>query len=204
MMFNLNIIGGFVILCLAHCDALAVPNHYNTLGKPYNTDQASDYNRKASLIKSQEPVQEPRLFQKDFENAEDYQNTADDFDLRQEEETALKYAYLLQLLQEPTRDPLPVIYVESEQVTDNDYHDDVMDKRSGRYYRRYPWKRQNTRYRTYDADSKYMCVPSREDVFRLLLGLHAVSVSGDEQKTVTFCSRKRPAKAVFTNIRFLG
>ncbi|XP_055712174.1 uncharacterized protein LOC129807140 isoform X2 [Phlebotomus papatasi] len=141
---------------------------------------------------------------REIEDLEDDENTLDDFDLRREEEIALKYAYLIQLLQEPARDPLPVIYMESEQVADDDYHDEIMDKRSGRYYRRYPWKRQNTRYRTYDADSKYMCVPSREDVFRLLLGLHAVSVSGDEQKTVTFCSRKRPAKAVFTNIRFLG
>ncbi|XP_055685544.1 uncharacterized protein LOC129791407 [Lutzomyia longipalpis] len=198
MMINLSIIVGFVILCLAHCDAIAVPN----LPPAYNVDHTLDTHGKVPVINLQN--QDNHLTRREINEYDDNQNLLDEFDLRREEETALKYAYLIQLLQEPTRDPLPVIYVESEQVADDDYHDDVMDKRSGRYYRRYPWKRQNTRYRTYDADSKYMCVPSREDVFRLLLGLHAVSVSGDEQKTVTFCSRKRPAKAVFTNIRFLG
>ncbi|KFB44220.1 AGAP008442-PA-like protein [Anopheles sinensis] len=76
-------------------------------------------------------------------------------------------------------------------------------KRSGRYYRRYPWKRQNSRSRTYDAEARYLCVPSREDVFKLLVGLHENRV-GNHQRTVNFCNRKRPAKAIFTNIRFLG
>ncbi|XP_050077916.1 uncharacterized protein LOC126564841 [Anopheles maculipalpis] len=76
-------------------------------------------------------------------------------------------------------------------------------KRSGRYYRRYPWKRQNARSRTYDAEARYLCVPSREDVFKLLVGLHENRV-GNHQRTVNFCNRKRPAKAIFTNIRFLG
>ncbi|XP_055597746.1 uncharacterized protein LOC129747514 [Uranotaenia lowii] len=76
-------------------------------------------------------------------------------------------------------------------------------KRSGRYYRRYPWKRQNSRSRPYDADARYLCVPSREDVFKLLVGLHENRV-GNHQRTVNFCNRKRPAKAIFTNIRFLG
>ncbi|XP_059616717.1 uncharacterized protein LOC132261768 isoform X2 [Phlebotomus argentipes] len=198
-MINSSIIVGFVILCLAYCDAIALPNHYNMI-QTYKSDPAPSSNGKPPLINVQNPGREDISHRGDFDDSAEARN----IDLRQEEEIALKYAYLIQLLQEPTRDPLPVIYVESEQVADDDYHDDVMEKRSGRYYRRYPWKRQNNRYRTYDADSKYMCVPSREDVFRLLLGLHAVSVSGDEQKTVTFCSRKRPAKAVFTNIRFLG
>ncbi|XP_053673596.1 uncharacterized protein LOC128723854 [Anopheles nili] len=76
-------------------------------------------------------------------------------------------------------------------------------KRSGRYYRRYPWKRQNARSRTYDAEARYLCVPSRDDVFKLLVGLHENRI-GNHQKTVNFCNRKRPAKAIFTNIRFLG
>uniref|UniRef100_A0A182WHE6 Secreted protein n=1 Tax=Anopheles minimus TaxID=112268 RepID=A0A182WHE6_9DIPT len=76
-------------------------------------------------------------------------------------------------------------------------------KRSGRYYRRYPWKRQNARSRPYDAEARYLCVPSREDVFKLLVGLHENRI-GNHQKTVNFCNRKRPAKAIFTNIRFLG
>ncbi|XP_058453827.1 uncharacterized protein LOC131431893 isoform X2 [Malaya genurostris] len=77
------------------------------------------------------------------------------------------------------------------------------NKRSGRYYRRYPWKRQNARSRTYDADARYLCVPSRDDVFKLLVGLHENRI-GNHQKTINFCNRKRPAKAIFTNIRFLG
>lgn len=55
----------------------------------------------------------------------------------------------------------------------------------------------------YEAESRYLCVPSREDVFKLLVGLHE-NRNGNNQKTVHFCNRKRPAKAIFTNIRFLG
>uniref|UniRef100_A0A182MZ27 Uncharacterized protein n=1 Tax=Anopheles dirus TaxID=7168 RepID=A0A182MZ27_9DIPT len=87
--------------------------------------------------------------------------------------------------------------IRTEQLTANG------GKRSGRYYRRYPWKRQNARSRTYDAEARYLCVPSREDVFKLLVGLHENRI-GNHQKTVNFCNRKRPAKAIFTNIRFLG
>uniref|UniRef100_A0A182PW84 Uncharacterized protein n=1 Tax=Anopheles epiroticus TaxID=199890 RepID=A0A182PW84_9DIPT len=87
--------------------------------------------------------------------------------------------------------------IRTEQLTPNG------GKRSGRYYRRYPWKRQNARSRTYDAEARYLCVPSREDVFKLLVGLHENRI-GNHQKTVNFCNRKRPAKAIFTNIRFLG
>ncbi|XP_073988315.1 uncharacterized protein [Rhodnius prolixus] len=74
-----------------------------------------------------------------------------------------------------------------------------LTKRS-RYYRRYPWKRQNGRH--YDADG-YLCAPSREDVFQLLMALHDAR-SGRGERTVSFCNRRRPARAVFTNIRFLG
>lgn len=116
---------------------------------------------------------------------------------------------------------------------------DLLMKRSGRYYRRYPWKRQNGRSRTYvsnvcfwfgtsicvfainyvnfvfvfgffshefrryETEARYLCVPSREDVYKLLVGLHE-NRNGNHQTTVNFCNRKRPAKAIFTNIRFLG
>ncbi|KAK5646534.1 hypothetical protein RI129_004998 [Pyrocoelia pectoralis] len=73
-------------------------------------------------------------------------------------------------------------------------------KRS-RYYRKYPWKRQNSR-ETYDAENRYMCQPSKDDVFRLLVALHEARQGNS--RTVNFCNRKRPATAVFTNIRFLG
>lgn len=54
-------------------------------------------------------------------------------------------------------EPMPLVYVEDEpdeapepmySAVDNGIAVQP-DKRSGRYYRRYPWKRQNTRYRTY-------------------------------------------------------
>lgn len=58
-------------------------------------------------------------------------------------------------------------------------------------------------YYRYEADTRYQCVPTRDDVFKLLVGLHE-NRSGNHKKTVSFCNRKRPAKAIFTNIRFLG
>lgn len=57
--------------------------------------------------------------------------------------------------------------------------------------------------RRYEAEARYLCVPSREDVYKLLVGLHE-NRNGNHHKTIQFCNRKRPAKAVFTNIRFLG
>lgn len=48
-----------------------------------------------------------------------------------------------------------------------------------------------------------MCQPSREDVYQLLLALHE-SRSGNRNRTVNFCNRRRPAAAIYTNIRFLG
>ncbi|XP_014286502.1 uncharacterized protein [Halyomorpha halys] len=92
--------------------------------------------------------------------------------------------YLSSLLMDETA-PLPLVY--------------LPEKRS-RYYRRYPWKRQNGR--NYEPDS-YLCTPSRQDVFHLLMALHDAR-SGNQDRTVHFCNRRRPARAIFTNIRFLG
>ncbi|KAJ6649289.1 hypothetical protein Bhyg_04523 [Pseudolycoriella hygida] len=126
-------------------------------------------------------------------------------DIKEEEDIAMKSALLLQLLEKTTIDsPLPLLYVEnqpSEANEDETFYSN--EKRSGRYYRRYPWKRQNSRHRAYEADARYMCVPSRDEVFKLLVGLHE-NRNGNHQRTVHFCNRKRPAKAIFTNIRFLG
>lgn len=147
--------------------------------------------------------------------------------VKEEEDIEIKSELLMKLLEQLPEGPLPIVYIEDaggseatgtatidggadpsgesggdplgqvERFTANG------DKRSGRYYRRYPWKRQNARARTYDADARYLCVPSREDVFKLLVGLHENRI-GNHQKTINFCNRKRPAKAIFTNIRFLG
>ncbi|GJQ67213.1 hypothetical protein Trydic_g8119 [Trypoxylus dichotomus] len=77
----------------------------------------------------------------------------------------------------------------------------LLYKRS-RYYRKYPWKRQNSR-ETYEAENRYLCQPSKDDVFRLLVALHEAR-QGNRGHTIHFCNRKRPASAIFTNIRFLG
>ncbi|XP_055643014.1 uncharacterized protein LOC129779519 [Toxorhynchites rutilus septentrionalis] len=142
----------------------------------------------------------------------------------EEEDIEMKSNLLVRLLEQMPEGPLPIVYIEdasgsanpaASSVGTDDSDDDNDDadqpneftssgnKRSGRYYRRYPWKRQNARSRTYDADARYLCVPSREDVFKLLVGLHENRI-GNHQKTINFCNRKRPAKAIFTNIRFLG
>lgn len=104
----------------------------------------------------------------------------------------------------------PLLYVEdappsgySGEVTEDDDGLPIPWKRS-RYYRRYPWKRQNGRHRAQYSDaSRYMCNPTREDVFQLLVALHEAR-EGNTRRTVNFCNRKRPASTIFTNIRFLG
>lgn len=144
--------------------------------------------------------------------------------VKEEEDIEIKSELLMKLLEQLPEGPLPIVYIEdaggsvaTTMETENgggepSGEDPVGqverftangDKRSGRYYRRYPWKRQNARARTYDADARYLCVPSREDVFKLLVGLHENRI-GNHHKTINFCNRKRPAKAIFTNIRFLG
>ncbi|XP_039438361.1 uncharacterized protein LOC120419664 [Culex pipiens pallens] len=142
--------------------------------------------------------------------------------VKEEEDIEIKSELLMKLLEQLPEGPLPIVYIEdaggsetapAESTGGEPSGEDPVgqverftangDKRSGRYYRRYPWKRQNARARTYDADARYLCVPSREDVFKLLVGLHENRI-GNHQKTINFCNRKRPAKAIFTNIRFLG
>ncbi|XP_055546963.1 uncharacterized protein LOC129731180 isoform X2 [Wyeomyia smithii] len=152
--------------------------------------------------------------------------------IKQEEDIEIKSNLLMKMLEQLPQGPLPIVYVEdaggsgASSAEDESTHGGMGDdtelsnesgvvtdqlqqfsgssnKRSGRYYRRYPWKRQNARSRTYDADARYLCVPSRDDVFKLLVGLHENRI-GNHQKTINFCNRKRPAKAIFTNIRFLG
>ncbi|XP_060666547.1 uncharacterized protein LOC132798631 isoform X1 [Drosophila nasuta] len=149
-------------------------------------------------------------------------------DLRAEQELVDKSALLMKMLEDPTLDTLPLVYVEEEEpaaitaVAGNDDYPELetglqslvlgqtKPKRS-RYYRRYPWKRHNRNRGSYmnsinsnyEPELRYACTPSKEDIFKLLVNLHE-NRKGNHSKTVNFCNRKRPAKAVFTNIRFLG
>nr|XP_023027232.1 uncharacterized protein LOC111515237 [Leptinotarsa decemlineata] len=107
----------------------------------------------------------------------------------------------------------PLLYVENNNVAqqpDNSiFNDHVVEEdeqvnpvpmKRMRYYRKYPWKRQNVRY---DPDSRFVCSPTKDEVHRLLVALHE-SRYGNRNLAVDFCNRKRPAYAVFTNIRYLG
>ncbi|XP_030384890.1 uncharacterized protein LOC115632055 isoform X2 [Scaptodrosophila lebanonensis] len=142
-------------------------------------------------------------------------------DLRIEQELVDKSALLMKLLEDPTLETLPLVYVEEALPGPEDYVDFVDDKQElgdanakakrSRYYRRYPWKRHsrnrgsymNSINSNYEPELRYACTPSKEDIFKLLVNLHE-NRKGNHSKTVNFCNRKRPAKAVFTNIRFLG
>ncbi|KAH8293068.1 hypothetical protein KR044_000484 [Drosophila immigrans] len=149
-------------------------------------------------------------------------------DLRAEQELVDKSALLMKMLEDPNLDTLPLVYVEEEEpaaitavAANVDYPEletglqslvlgQSKPKRS-RYYRRYPWKRHNRNRGSYmnsinsnyEPELRYACTPSKEDIFKLLVNLHE-NRKGNHSKTVNFCNRKRPAKAVFTNIRFLG
>ncbi|XP_049537535.1 uncharacterized protein LOC125952226 [Anopheles darlingi] len=145
--------------------------------------------------------------------------------IKEEEDIETKSNLLMKLLAELPEGPLPIVYVEdasgsgvedvseAEDVIGSDEYSDGGivthlftpngGKRSGRFHLRYPWKRQNARKRPYD-DARFLCVPSRDDVFKLLISQHENRIGNHQQKTVSFCNRKRPAKAIFTNIRFLG
>ncbi|XP_049310910.1 uncharacterized protein LOC105231183 [Bactrocera dorsalis] len=139
-------------------------------------------------------------------------------DLRAEQEIVTKSALLMKMLEDPNIQTLPVIYVEEDDDDEPSDEDTEISsnnvayrlgglgagvaKRS-RYYRRYPWKRHNRNRSTYEPELRYACTPTKEDVFKLLMNLHE-NRKGNHSKTVNFCNRKRPAKAIFTNIRFLG
>ncbi|XP_053958606.1 uncharacterized protein LOC128863466 [Anastrepha ludens] len=138
-------------------------------------------------------------------------------DLRAEQEIVTKSSLLMKMLEDPNLQTLPVIYVEEDEEEHSEEDADVNNnnmayqlggvgtgvaKRS-RYYRRYPWKRHNRNRSTYEPELRYACTPTKEDVFKLLMNLHE-NRKGNHSKTVNFCNRKRPAKAIFTNIRFLG
>ncbi|XP_050307095.1 uncharacterized protein LOC126743887 isoform X2 [Anthonomus grandis grandis] len=95
-------------------------------------------------------------------------------------------------------------YLEKEPLSINELDGDsvvrpVGSKRS-KYYRKYPWKRQQANIRYEPA---YMCIPGKDDIYRLLVALHGER-DGPRGQLVDFCNRKRPASFVFTNIRYVG
>ena len=117
-------------------------------------------------------------------------------------------SYLEQMLRETDLwdvHETPLLYVEDVNSGGTEADDALsLPWKRSRYYRRYPWKRQNGHFRAQYADaSRYMCNPTREDVFQLLVALHEAR-EGNTGRTVNFCNRKRPASSIFTNIRFLG
>ncbi|KAJ8917436.1 hypothetical protein NQ315_005483 [Exocentrus adspersus] len=101
----------------------------------------------------------------------------------------------------------PSIYIKDNSVSEAEEPYPNLDRslnssprKRSRIYRKYPWKRQNPRY---DPGDRFLCTPSKEDVFRLLLALHEAR-QGKRDRVVNFCNRKRPARSVFTNIHFVG
>ncbi|XP_065164228.1 uncharacterized protein [Atheta coriaria] len=132
----------------------------------------------------------------------------------QQEEKLLRMGnYLAEMLLMPWDGKgLPLLYVEEEEPSSSSSIENVLNsgedfrelspRKRSRFYRKYPYKRQNAR-QNYDAENRYLCQPSREDVYRLLVALHD-SRQGGQGRNINFCNRKRPAKAIFTNIRFMG
>ncbi|EDS39263.1 conserved hypothetical protein [Culex quinquefasciatus] len=87
--------------------------------------------------------------------------------VKEEEDIEIKSELLMKLLEQLPEGPLPIVYIEDaggsetapvESTGGEPSGEDPVgqeerftangDKRSGRYYRRYPWKRQNARART--------------------------------------------------------
>ena len=71
--------------------------------------------------------------------------------IKEEEDIELKSHLLLKLLEDMPEGPLPVVYIEDASEASSGDDLDLTsnnNKRSGRYYRRYPWKRQNARSRS--------------------------------------------------------
>ncbi|KAK0178734.1 hypothetical protein PV327_007597 [Microctonus hyperodae] len=94
--------------------------------------------------------------------------------------------FLSTLLKQPVwMTPLAVVEEPIDDLEDetiNEIDNRKLFKRS-RYYRRYPWKRQNNRTRKgLEYESLYLCKPSREDVFKLLVALHDVR-QGNKTRT---------------------
>ncbi|XP_031344791.1 uncharacterized protein LOC116171899 isoform X2 [Photinus pyralis] len=111
--------------------------------------------------------------------------------------------HLVDILLHPDQG-VPLIYVE-------EYPTGEQDTESDAYYNQFPELQKDPKKELtevpfkrsrYDAENRYMCQPSKDDVFRLLVALH--DARQGNSRTVNFCNRRRAATAVFTNIRFLG
>uniref|UniRef100_T1GRW4 Uncharacterized protein n=1 Tax=Megaselia scalaris TaxID=36166 RepID=T1GRW4_MEGSC len=69
-------------------------------------------------------------------------------DIKEEQDIATKSAILMKMLEDPSMDTLPVVYVEESNDVSPPFLDEEEDEsisatpeKRSRYYRRYPWKR---------------------------------------------------------------
>ncbi|VEN52525.1 unnamed protein product [Callosobruchus maculatus] len=145
---------------------------------------------------------------KSFEDESNFESMNLRRDVYEDEKLDQAVYLLTRLLLMPwPKDSSPLIYVEENQQSalPNNVEQNTLTEYSGvpkkrtRYYRKYPWKRQNSRY---DPEN-FICNPSKEEVYELLMALHEAR-HGYREKVIDFCSRKRPAFNVYTNIRYLG
>nr|CAH7729799.1 unnamed protein product [Callosobruchus chinensis] len=145
---------------------------------------------------------------KSFEEERNFGNMNLRNDLYEDEKLDQAVYLLSRMLLMPwPKDSSPLVYVEDNQQSalPNNVEKDTFSEYSGlpkkrtRYYRKYPWKRQNSKY---DPEN-FICNPSKEEVYQLLVALHEAR-QGYRDRVIDFCNRKRPAYNVYTNIRFLG
>ncbi|XP_050514999.1 uncharacterized protein LOC126890187 [Diabrotica virgifera virgifera] len=89
---------------------------------------------------------------------------------------------------------------DEEQTEENNDVGPAPSKRM-RYYRKYPWKRENLGY---DPENPFVCYPSKSEIHRLLVALREDRYTDYKNAPVDFCNRKRPAHTILTNIHFGG
>ncbi|XP_026469885.1 uncharacterized protein LOC113373826 [Ctenocephalides felis] len=92
--------------------------------------------------------------------------------------------FLLRLLEIFQSRPLPMIYVEDIKLDEPDIR-----------------KRQHIDNKS-PPTRRYICTPTREDIFKLLVALQEMRREGP-QKSINFCNLERSTGAIFTNIRLL-
>ncbi|CAH1113898.1 unnamed protein product [Psylliodes chrysocephalus] len=70
-----------------------------------------------------------------------------------------------------------------------------------RYYRKYPWKREHLGY---DPENPFVCYPSKPEIHNLIMALYNTRYNGSKNPPINFCSRKRPAHTILTNMHYGG
>ncbi|CAG9862823.1 unnamed protein product [Phyllotreta striolata] len=130
----------------------------------------------------------------------------------------------------------PIMYIETPKTPPyfiNEANDDVEEEEESigdneigpvpskrmRYYRKYPWKRENsgfvprgksefdicqTQACRYNPENPFICYPSKYEIHNLIMALHNTRYSGYKSPSVDFCNRKRPAHTILTNMHFSG